>query len=280
MISSIPTLVGLQDGRFGSAVRKSLTLAGRSAAPAILRFGLRATPLLGLSFSLIGPSIAGSVSMADNYARANAIRTFDNRTIGGTIFPHWLPDGRQFYFQSFANHEAAGTVFLVDPVAKSRKALFRISDLAVALSKASSSKINSSNLPVWRLASESKLSARIGGTDYECNTAPISCRLAKSPPAGSVPDWAVRSPDGKWDAFVWNYNLYIRPSSEAMVEGSGYRPLASGLNGNNFFPLSDGSPDVGWLRVTGQREGCDYPAPAGAVTPDLGTAAPVPTGAI
>lgn len=211
--------------------------------------------------SLSVPVAAIGATLQD-YRRADRVRGFDNRTIGGTIFPHWLSDGRRFYYQSFGAEEAAGTVFLVDPLASSKRALFTVDALAKALSQSSHNTIDARHLPSWRLIDDRTIAARVGSDDYRCGVAPLVCAKVSGGGEG-VPEWATRSPDGKWDAFVYDHNIYIRPATAPRQPDTATKPVTSDGNGNYVLPLSDGSDLVADFAPTGQRGGCDFPAPAG-----------------
>lgn len=233
-----------------------------------------------LSVLLLAQPVIATAATTSDYARADKIRSFDNRRTGGTIFPHWLPDGRSFYYRSFADHEQPGTVFLVDPVKSSKLAFFTLEALAAALSKASRSNVDHDQLPAWRLTDASTVVARIGADDYRCAVSTMTCHAASSPIGQEVPQWAVRSPDGKWDAFVWNYNLYVVPSDAAQADGTSYRAALSDGNGNYAFPMSGDSDDIASFRPTGQRRNCDFPAPMGPIPTAESAYAPPPAGAI
>lgn len=69
------------------------------------------------------------------------------------------------------------------------------------------------------------------------DTATLINRRSEGPP------WGVRSPDRKWDAFVWNHNVYIRPARLSDADTSKWRPPRASL----------------------ERQGCDAPSRAGAV---------------
>ncbi|HUD92481.1 S9 family peptidase [Sphingobium sp.] len=242
--------------------------------------GLRRTLTLLLSAISLAQPIIAAAATADDYARADRIRSFDNRRIGGAIFPHWLPDGRSFYYRSFADDEQPGTIFLVDPAKVSKRALFTLAGLATALSKASRTNVDHDQLPAWRLTDASTVVARVGAEEYRCVVATMVCRATPSPVGESVPQWAVRSPDGKWDAFVWNYNLYVRPSDAAQGDGTSYRAALSDSDGNYAFPMSGDSEDIASFRPTGQRGNCDWRAPAGPVVTAEPDYMPPPAGAI
>lgn len=243
------------------------------------RLSRSATAWLLSSMLFVGPVVVMAAT-AEDYARADRIRSFDNRRTGGTIFPHWLPDGRSFYYRSFADEEQPGTIFLVDPAATSKRALFTLTELATALSKASRTTVSPGQFSDWRLSDPSTVSARVGAQDYRCAVSTMVCQVAPRSNNDGVPQWAVRSPDGKWDAFVWNYNLYVRASDASPVEGTSYRAAQGDGNGNYAFPMSGDSSDVARFRPTGQRASCDWPAPAGPVVTAEAEYAPPPTGAI
>lgn len=228
--------------------------------------------------TVILPTTAIGATLQD-YQRADRIRAFDNRTIGGKIFPHWLENGRQFYYLSFGAEEDPGTVFLVDPVARSKRALFTAQELAKALSQSAKTEIDPSHLPHWRLANEKSVAVRIGEDHYRCQLGPLVCTKGTAEP-DQVPAWATRSPDGKWDAFVYDYNLYIRPATAPLPTEDPTRSAIGDGNGNYALPLSDESGDVTYFVPTGQRDGCDFPAPPGAVDLAAPTPQPPPSGAI
>ncbi|MEP7347312.1 MAG: DPP IV N-terminal domain-containing protein, partial [Gemmatimonadaceae bacterium] len=57
------------------------------------------------------------------------------------------------------------------------------------------------------------------------------------------PPWAMRSPDKRWDAFVWNHNVYVRPARLSDAEFGSWRAPRPSLD----------------------RMGCDAPSPPGAI---------------
>jgi YD repeat-containing protein len=228
-------------------------------------------------------SSARASSSAD-FARAEAIRAFDDRTLGGIIFPHWLPSENRFTYVSYDQAEKPGFVFLVDAKAASKRALFDTRELATSLSRASGTVIDFNALPVWRLGQDEKeLAAFIAGRSYLCSLSPMTCRVASNKDVKAIgistePSWATRSPDGKWDAFVWNHNLYIRPAS--LSEDNEYVPRGPSISegsANNAFGTEFG---YYFFQPTGQRGGCDLPAPAGAPVTAAAEFMPVLDGSI
>ena len=229
---------------------------------------MRRSVAFGVATVAIATGILSSAHAAttDDFARAERIRSFDDRALGGIVFPHWLPDGVRFAYLSRSASEPAGAVFLVDPRTNGQHPLFKAVNLAAALSKASGTKVDSVELPGWQLTGDARaLVASAGELTYVCSLPSLICRvtdIAAKPDSGIAPTWATRSPDGKWDAFVWNYNLYIRPAGMQLPSVQAGTPIAKDGDGNSRF--GQYSDDYGF-QPTGQREGCDYPAPRGPV---------------
>lgn len=228
--------------------------------------------------TILTPFSAVAATVAD-YRRADRVRGYDNRSIGGTIFPHWLRDGHRFYFRSFGAAEAPGTVFLVDPRTRSKQKLFTVDALAKALSQASRTAIAARRLPAWRLVDERTVVARIGNDDYRCGVTPLRCVKA-SAVSQDIPQWASRSPDGKWDAFIYDHNVYVRPVGAPLPAGTMMKAAHGDGSGNYVLPLSDGSDEIAPFAPTGQRDGCDFPAPAGPVSYAAPTRLPPPAQSI
>src|SRR6185312_10973150 len=162
---------------------------------------------------------AESVMSEQNYARADAVRAMNPRSLGGRVFPHWLRDGTRFYYTSEATHDHPGTTFLVDPRNGSRSPLFDAAGVAESLALLTGGKFSPRHLPKWSLVSdESALWFDLPAGRFICELATSKCHAASAPQrdgilANAVPKWAVRSPNGRWDAFIWNHNVYIRPAS-------------------------------------------------------------------
>lgn len=219
-------------------------------------------------------SAALGATSAD-YARAERIRAFDDRTLGGLVYAHWLSDGVRFTYLSRAPSEGAGVVFIVDPRVQSKRPLFTTAALASALSAASGQNVSSDSLEDWQVVGDgNELTTTFAGRSYRCSVPNISCRFSAASKADShsAPGWATRSPDGKWDAFVWNYNLYVRPAV-----GAASQPQGDDGDGNAHFGETYG---YYFFQPSRQRAGCDNPAPPGPVDTTPATFEPPPTGSI
>jgi dipeptidyl aminopeptidase/acylaminoacyl peptidase len=240
------------------------------------RFSVFTCIFAALSGAPLSPGITATLQ---DYARAERIRSFDDRTLGGIVFPHWLTDGVRFTYLSRSLAEGAGTVFIVDPRSASKQPLFTSAALASALSAVSRSKVDPESLS-WQFIGEgNQLAVSISGIAYICTLPAISCQpAAKSQSANRFlePVWATRSPDGKWDAFMWNYNLYIRPA-RLPVPGTASKPFASDSDGNAHFGAY--GDDYGF-HPSAQRLDCDSPAPPGPVDTRPPAYMPPPPGSI
>ena len=204
-----------------------------------------------------------------NYQWADAVRAMNPLALGGRVFPHWLADGTRFYYTSEATGDHPGITFLVDPKDGSRSPLFDAPSVAQSLGNLTGRPINPRHLPKWSLvAGESALWFDLPSGQYLCELATSRCHSASMTQrdeilAKAVPNWAVRSPDGRWDAFIWNHNVYVRPAKLDQVTHGNYRlgdyePAA----GDSRFggPLDE---TVGQFYPSGQRADCDHPAPRG-----------------
>jgi dipeptidyl aminopeptidase/acylaminoacyl peptidase len=235
---------------------------------------LLAVPLL--------PKAAMAVDEAA-YARADRVRAMEPRDVGGRVFAHWLKDGRRFYYVSPGVHEQKGTVFLVDPAKGSKRPMFDNAKVASSLARLSGSEINSMELPGFFLsAGEDAAVFEVAALRYRCELATSACSAELPAMAAGdqepVPDWAVRSPDGKWDAFIFDNNVYVRPASLARTEIGQYRlgrPIERGGNALFGQALAD---SFRLFQPTGMRANCDLGAPPGPVDSTPRPVAPPPSG--
>jgi dipeptidyl aminopeptidase/acylaminoacyl peptidase len=228
---------------------------------------------LGLALALYAACSSPSLGVdALDYLRADRLRSLDSQTLGGQVSPVWMHDGVRFYYQSHANHEQPGTYFVVDPRIAQRRPLFDANRVAASLSQLSGSTIDPAHLPPWLLLrNDAEIALSLGPRQYLCDLQTSSCRNVDTATrlqfrSKSVPDWAVRSPDGKWDAFIWNHNVYIRPAALDSMEGGPIPlPSESVTGGNSKFGTALEHSMV-HFQPTGQRSGCDGGAALGEFT--------------
>jgi dipeptidyl aminopeptidase/acylaminoacyl peptidase len=153
-----------------------------------------------------------------DYARADLIRTAPSRMTGnpewsgflGFGSPSWLDDSTRFWYRV---RTARGAEFiLVDPVKAARRPLFDNARLASALSVAADTSFDPAKLPFRTFkfgTTETTISLKAGKFYYDCDISAYRC--TKGDTVGTAPpDWAVVSPDKKWQAYVRTNNVWIK----------------------------------------------------------------------
>ena len=181
---------------------------------------------VALVLSASAPS-AAQVTAAD-YQRAQSLRQqYESAAVSVPDTPAWVGTTHSFYYRrSLAN----GFEFvLVDADTQRKQRAFDHTRLADALSKASGRTYSGTRLPFNTFTFNDALSAidmTINGARWTCTLADYVCRTPDLPPPGEIRrgiTGPVRgdlsasaprprmSPDGKWMAFIDNYNVAIRP---------------------------------------------------------------------
>ena len=174
---------------------------------------------------------AAQVSLTD-YQRAQTLRDRYESAAGNVPdAPTWIPGTHRFYYRRTT---AAGQDFvMVDADTQRKQPAFDHARLAEALSKASGHTYSATRLPFQAFTFNEALSAidmTIDGARWMCTLADYGCRTPELPPPGEIRrgiTGPVRgdisritprprvSPDGKWVAFIDNFNVAIRPASPA-----------------------------------------------------------------
>jgi len=165
---------------------------------------------------------------AADYQRAQSLRPqYESAAIFVPDTPTWVGTTHRFYYRrSLAN----GFEFvMVDADTQRKQAAFDHTRLADALSRASGRAYSGTRLPFNNFTFNDALSAiemTIDGSRWTCTLADYACRAPDVPPPGEIRrgiTGPVRgdtsavtprprmSPDGKWMAFIDNYNVAIRP---------------------------------------------------------------------
>ena len=172
-------------------------------------------------------SVLAQVTRAD-YERAQAMREpYELLAINVPDTPTWIGTTHRFYYRRSV---ADGYEFIsVDADTRQKQPSFDHVRLADALSKAANRSFTAPRLPFQNFTFNDALSAiefTIDGARWTCMLADYSCRTPELPPPGDLRrgiTGPVRgdvanamprprlSPDGKWLAFIDNYNVAIRP---------------------------------------------------------------------
>jgi len=188
---------------------------------------MRRLSVLSAALVLVSAHVEAQVTSAD-YQRAQALGDkYESAAVFVPDTPTWVGGTHRFYYRrSLAN----GFEFvMVDADTRGKQAAFDHTRLAESLSKASGHAYTSTRLPFQGFNFNEALSAidfTIDGARWTCTLADYACHTPEVPPPGEIRrgiTGPVRgmtsaaaprprlSPDGKWMAFIDNYNVAIRP---------------------------------------------------------------------
>ena len=188
---------------------------------------LSARSVLSAALALVAVPSAAQVSTAD-YQRAQTIRQqYEAAAVSVPDTPTWVGTTHRFYYRRTT---AAGHEFvMVDADTQQKAPAFDHARLADSLSRAGGRPVTATRLPFNTFTFNDALSAidmTIDGARWTCTLADYACRTPELTPPGEIRrgiTGPVRgdisavtprprlSPDGKWMAFIDNYNVAIRP---------------------------------------------------------------------
>jgi len=188
---------------------------------------LPALSVLSAALALVSVPSAAQVTAAD-YQRAQSLRqAYEAAAINVPDAPTWIGTTHRFYYRRSV---ASGYEFVtVDADTQQKQPSFDHARLAEALSKAGGQTYRATRLPFQSFTFNDALSAiemQIDGARWTCVLADYACRTPDVPPPGEIRRGIAgpvrgdvsqanprprMSPDGKWMAFIDNYNVAIRP---------------------------------------------------------------------
>lgn len=176
---------------------------------------------------------------SEDYARAERLLPWNASKLvfGLEIDPHWIAGADSFWYRGTASN---GIRFVrVDPGSGSRTPAFDHVRLAAALSRSTGTPYTAQRLPfsdIEFVEDEKAIQFDAGDTRWICDLSTYECRRGEV--VKEVPPGAARSPDGRWEVFVRDYDLWVRsvedgkerPLTKDGESGYGYgAPLASPL---------------------------------------------------
>ncbi len=197
---------------------------------------------------------AEAVPMWEAYVRAERFLPWNAALLTSdlAIKPCWIDSGDRFWYR--VRHGKGTEFVLVDPATESRTVAFDHDRLAASLSRATGMAYSADQLPF--AAIEFIDSGKAIAVDLEvppleeghrsrwtCNLESYTCTHIEDQPAPSTD--VVRSPDGLWEAFVQDHNVWLRsvsdgvarPVSEDGIENYSYgEPMLSPLTSAGILP--------------------------------------------
>ena len=176
-------------------------------------FAFAAALLVATALRVDAQGPAATPPPSVRYDRAEQLLTWNSTRLvtGDEVQAQWLRDGSRFWYR---NKIRQGAEFvLVDPVRGARELLFDNARLAAAISTAADTSIDPTKLPfrTFKFAKdgddERNIEFRFGKRRLSCDIASYKCISSDTVPS-DVP--FVLSPDRKWEAYVRNYDVYVR----------------------------------------------------------------------
>jgi dipeptidyl aminopeptidase/acylaminoacyl peptidase len=221
-----------------------------------------------LSTLTAAPELYGQAAdpTAVEYNRAERFLSWHAETLvsGDQVRPEWMEDGQRFWYR---NRLGEGHEFIfVDPGTATRRQLFDHHRLAAAMSVADDTAYVGTKLPFDDFDFVDELESiefEARKQRFVCDIVQYACAVGDTL-ATTTP--YVESPDGRWEAFVVDYDLYIRPAGggdSTRVTTDGEEFYSYGLtyprpnqvkSGNPRRPSVSWSPDSRRLVVARQDE--------------------------
>jgi dipeptidyl aminopeptidase/acylaminoacyl peptidase len=178
---------------------------------------------------------APPVDAQGRYSRAEQMLPWnlERLTTGDPDGPHWMAGGNRFWYR--VNTPRGGEFVLVDPERNTRTLVFDNARLAAAMSVANDTSYDPVKLPFTSFefadhgANERVIEFKASARRFACDIASYTCSVGDTLPTNPV---YVRSPDGAWEAFVREHNLYVRPAEggdSIQLTDDGQRFWAYGL---------------------------------------------------
>ncbi|MEO8333921.1 MAG: DPP IV N-terminal domain-containing protein [bacterium] len=186
-----------------------------------------------LACTVLGaPHVLAAQGTAADFARAEGLRDrFKGLIVGAVDQAAWIDSTPRFWYR---RSTTTGSEFIVaDAETKLKRAAFDHGRLAAALTAVLHRPVDSTALPFANITFADREQAvvvtvdttrlRCGLADYRCAPSPQRARGGGGGVGGGL--YGARagdesapktSPDGKWEALVRNYNVYLRPVGSSL----------------------------------------------------------------
>ncbi len=220
----------------------------KSARSPLAGLDLRALLPVALGLLGLGPGgLAGQTVVTEaDYNRAEHFLNWHTETLvsGDEVEPAWLEDGRRFWYR---NRLGEGHEFVfVDPSSATRRQLFDHHRLAAAMSTADDTSYVGTKLPFDDFDFVDELTSiefDARKRRFVCDIVQYACTVGDTLPSETP---YVESPDGRWEAFVVEHDLYIRPAGgggdSVRITTDGEASWGYGLTYPRPNQVKDGTP--------------------------------------
>ncbi len=182
-------------------------------------------------------SVAAQVEATPvDYGRAEQMLgwNLESRIYGAAGSPEFLGDTDRFWYE--VNTRAGTAWILVSPGAGTRTPLFDNGRLASAMSMAGDTAFDPGRLSLGRLEvadDAGSISFTNRGRLFRCDTRAYACQVGDT--TELRPPHHVPSPDGAWEAFIHEYDLWVSPAG-------GGDSIRLTTDGEEFFQYGESAP--------------------------------------
>jgi dipeptidyl aminopeptidase/acylaminoacyl peptidase len=153
---------------------------------------------------------------AADYERARGLREkYEAAAIDIAGAATWIGTTHRFWYRKLSR--GANEYFIYDADTTRKQPAFDHTKIAASLSKLTNNTYKASDLSLTQLRFDNTITsftASIDGTVVRCTIAESVCTKVDMPApgtqAGNRPQQPVKSPDGKWEAAINNFNLVVR----------------------------------------------------------------------
>ena len=203
-----------------------------------------------------------SQALRDQYERALSLRErYRNTALNIADSPTWMRGGgHRFWYRKSV--EGGSAYVMVDADAGTRAPAFDHDKIAAALNQATGGKYTAGTLPFRTPRfTDGAVEFPLDGARWRCDTVKNTCSnqgamrmggfgnfIFDEGPGGGRDRTSVKSPDNQWEAFIQNYNVYLRPARPGNARRgpetatSADQPGADGTRKTDYVALStDGS---------------------------------------
>ncbi len=183
-------------------------------------------------FASIPTAMFGQGTVAD-YQRANGLRAkYEALPVNVAGPVTWIENSNRFWYRKSV---AGGNEFvLVDAASRQKQPAFDHEKLAAALSAQTRNRYTALTLPFTTFSfadNQQAIQVAIDNSPWRCTLTDYSCERVEGTPAGggrggrgggapggALPQQVRRSPDGKWEALIRNFNVAVRAAgSQALT---------------------------------------------------------------